>query len=104
MVKLIMGFLIVSLAICVGSVQAESDDEIAQKRAERAVSSAALGEKNALFQGIMQAVKPVGDTRDLAIAMDVPSSQIVSVTIGSSDLNGIGICDTSLGSFFPWLR
>lgn len=89
--RLVVALMVASLAVCIGSVQSAANDKIAQKRAERATFSWKSAKKISAFQ----------DAKDLATAMDLPSDQVVSVSVGNSDLNGIGIYETSLGSFFP---
>lgn len=44
---------------------------------------------------------PVRAGMDFALAMDIPSSQIVSATAGFSPIHGKGVVTGSLGNFFP---
>ncbi len=41
------------------------------------------------------------DLTDLAKAMDIPASQIISVSLGTSDPDGVSIFTAPLGDFFP---
>ncbi|MEN8214874.1 MAG: Calx-beta domain-containing protein, partial [Pseudomonadota bacterium] len=56
-----------------------------------------------LFKSDMRAAVKAApaDLTDLAKAMDIPVSQIVSVSLGTSDQEGVSIFTAPLGDFFP---
>ncbi len=54
-----------------------------------------------LQQANSMSIAPPATPQDLAIAMGVPSSDIVSASLNGSDILGVGIGSAPLGKFFP---